>query len=1018
MSTYNANVNILSVLSLSVEFTPSNGALPRIDIFTFRLYRYLTASQLIFLVCDGIFVAFVVQLIYRAISAISLEGKAYFASAWNYSELLLILFSLATIGCYVARAVDLNKVLNNIQQDRSTFYGFYATAISDNLVAYMSCLVFLVPTVQFLRFLKFNKDFMVFYSTLSRIRAEMVGFGLITSACLIVFSFVAFTMLGSLEESYATFTSVMSNMFSLFMGIRFNYGILREFRNLGPLFTYSFTSVNVFILLNIVLSIISNAFSESRVDERFLKSEYEVMSFICCRVKGALGLLPPYIPPPPKVLPPKVAYISQQCILNKNYIIQTQAPRLENFMSNSYYGEMSDDVHLLLCAWGLIHQDGEDLPKYALGYGQSLMASDALHKASGVTGPQSASYQSEAENIEGFLLGRVHIEMSAWKKAALQGRVSEASKTGRVASEYDDMSAVNASEAVLQKEVGQFDCGDDADTKVHSQTAHNGVTIQPNILQGTKLTSGYNHNGSAEEFQSRVFPGGTNHSKQVPQTTEFEATTLLNPLADDGNISDKISRGNAAVSPTFQGSAPTIGNDETSTLEEVIVRGIMPLRPLKTPSEPSTEEHVVNQEFNSAKTHNVPQKQTLKYSATEERQRKSLPDGPASRSFCSIRRQLYEASQRKNCTAKGTPSPMTVKKDLVSSPPSRNLTSPNPLTRSFTSTTNAPVPRGLKMKASVELATHASFSQTEDDRFVSYRRVIERELSCGSRSILVQPNAAAALRHRRISLVRRRWLAAAARALINNRSVRMPLQGFVTKQAAGSPKNSNARSRRSLPPTVETARYLSPPVCETRRGPRKTSDYLSANASRKEHRPPRVAESETLHSVVSDLLPGASIDRNRSRTYSKVMQQPEQFLRHLVPSSPTTDVAGHWNTNCLAFCYGFELEVIFYSFGNRGCVNIFHISQCPAGRTGTTNIQYTEGVYIYHYPSTDVSVPNLMCEEFPKLADRCVFWTWLVCLLNFLRVYVIKYGRRWPLPIMNRLWFMGRTQWRSDQIKY
>ena len=356
MSTYNANVNILSVLSLSVEFTPSNGALPRIDIFTFRLYRYLTASQLIFLVCEGIFVAFVVQLIYRTIGIIALEGKAYFASAWNYSDLLLIFFSLATIGLYGSRANKLAEAIKSIQKDSSVFYGFYAIAVSDNLVAYMSCLVFLVPTVQFLKFLKFNKDFMVFYSTLERIRSDLGGFMIIMSISLFIFSFWAFVMLRTREENYATFFSVVGNMVSLIMG-SFNFRIMSESQDLGPLFTYTFTGVNMFILLNIVLCIISIGFRASRHDERFQKSEYEVVAFIVYTIKGALGLLPPYIPPPPKIVPPEVPYISQQWILNTLYITQSQVHRLGDFSDRSYCEDFLDDFQGLLCASGLAYDD-------------------------------------------------------------------------------------------------------------------------------------------------------------------------------------------------------------------------------------------------------------------------------------------------------------------------------------------------------------------------------------------------------------------------------------------------------------------------------------------------------------------------------------------------------------------------------------------------------------------------------------------------------------------------------------
>ena len=357
MSVYNGNINILSVVALSLEFTPSNGALPRIDVFSLRLYRYFTAFQLAFLVCEAVFVGFVVQLIYRVVGQICEEGKSYFASVWNFSDLFLILFSLMTIGLYGARAANLAKAIKNIQNDANVFNGFYSIALSDNLVAYMSCLVFIVPVIQFLKFLKFNKDFMVFYSTLGRIQSDLGGFTVIMFVSLVIFSFWGFVMLRTKDENYATFTSALGNMISLIMGT-FNFRILSQSRELGPMFTYAFTFVNMFLFLNILLCIITIGFKDARADERFQKSEYEVVAFIIYRIKGFLGLLPPYIPPPPKIVPMKVSYISEQWLLNTSYITQNQVRRMDKFANDSYVEDFLNDFQLWACLLGISYQAG------------------------------------------------------------------------------------------------------------------------------------------------------------------------------------------------------------------------------------------------------------------------------------------------------------------------------------------------------------------------------------------------------------------------------------------------------------------------------------------------------------------------------------------------------------------------------------------------------------------------------------------------------------------------------------
>lgn len=351
-SAYNANVNILSALIFSIEITSYGVALPRFDMYSFRLYRYYTTLQFMFLVCEVIFVVFVVQLISRAGHQIYRDRWIYFKSFWNYTDLLLILFSLVIIALYAIRWTYLNNAIEAIRESPNTFYGFFTVALYDEYIAYVSCLIFLIPSLQFMKFLKFNKNFMIFYATLDRIRTDICGFAFVFLVSMLCFTYWSYSMLKTIAEPFSTFIGTFYSMVSLLLG-KFTFRLLSPgtavAAQVGPIFTYTFTFANVFFILNIILAIITIGFQEAQSDERFQQSEYEIVKFIIYFFKSRLGLLPPYIPPLPQITPPakEKHYTYFQWKLCTSYVTQSQFPRLMRFANSTYLEDFVDEMEMV-----------------------------------------------------------------------------------------------------------------------------------------------------------------------------------------------------------------------------------------------------------------------------------------------------------------------------------------------------------------------------------------------------------------------------------------------------------------------------------------------------------------------------------------------------------------------------------------------------------------------------------------------------------------------------------------------
>ncbi|KAK3726836.1 hypothetical protein QZH41_016723, partial [Actinostola sp. cb2023] len=357
---YNGNNNMLSSVAIVVEFTAFGGAFARFNHFSFRLYRYFTTLQLAYLICEIIFVVFIAKLLYQVLCQIHEQRLDYFRSFWNWTDFILVLASLITIGLYGARAVQLQKGVSAIQANPEVFFGFYNIALYDNLVAYMSCIVVLIPIIQFFKFLKFNKNFMIFDRTLNIIAPDLVGFALMFLISLAAFAFWAFHMLRLELESYSTFPRSFNSILSMLLG-KFSFRVFSpgSTQEYGPLFTYAFTVVNVFFIMTIILCIITLGFTTAKQDE--VESKYEIVKFIIDRLKDILGLNPPYIPPKPVIKSDvPVDYRDLQLQLNTRYVLGSQMTRIARFANAVYSEGIIDDIELIERILG-IHYGAESL---------------------------------------------------------------------------------------------------------------------------------------------------------------------------------------------------------------------------------------------------------------------------------------------------------------------------------------------------------------------------------------------------------------------------------------------------------------------------------------------------------------------------------------------------------------------------------------------------------------------------------------------------------------------------------
>ncbi|KAF8772030.1 Polycystic kidney disease protein 1-like 2 [Argiope bruennichi] len=288
--TYNAQVNLFVVTTIVAEFLPGGGILPYYHIDPIRLLHYHTGSGLLQLVCQIGFVLFTLYYTVLVLRAFCREGREYFSQYWNIAELWNVLASWAVIGVEIYKMIITQRVLAIFTATEGTGYiKLQEALLLDEAFCYLIGFLMSLATLKFLKLLRFNKRIGGMIATVRLCAKELKGYGV----CLII-TFLAFVTLfwltlGRAVREFCSFISSFESSISMLLK-KFNYYDMEQASSIiGPLAFFTFALTASVVLINILLTIIIQAFEEVKHDIQFQNSDYELMDFIMRRLRLFFG---------------------------------------------------------------------------------------------------------------------------------------------------------------------------------------------------------------------------------------------------------------------------------------------------------------------------------------------------------------------------------------------------------------------------------------------------------------------------------------------------------------------------------------------------------------------------------------------------------------------------------------------------------------------------------------------------------------------------------------------------------
>ena len=274
---YNANTNLFGIISVLIEFPSSSGVVTKLELQAARFYLRLNGGQAL---AHVLVIFFMFYFLYREGRLIYKQRWAYFKGFWNWVETILVVFEFSLIVLFLVRLYEVDRNLLQLRENPNDYVGFQYAGQADAVMSYILGLLVFFYILRCLRLLRFNKNFLIIGTTLSRISGPMLSFFLPFLTGYLAFGLFALGIFGSHLEDYSTFVKTMVTQFSMTLGDFVFEDLVSVSPLYGSLYLFAFIGLNVVVLMNIFIAIINDSHAEVQEESAAMKSEFELADYV------------------------------------------------------------------------------------------------------------------------------------------------------------------------------------------------------------------------------------------------------------------------------------------------------------------------------------------------------------------------------------------------------------------------------------------------------------------------------------------------------------------------------------------------------------------------------------------------------------------------------------------------------------------------------------------------------------------------------------------------------------------
>uniref|UniRef100_A0A7M5V0L4 Polycystic kidney disease protein 1-like 2 n=3 Tax=Clytia hemisphaerica TaxID=252671 RepID=A0A7M5V0L4_9CNID len=285
---YNTQSNFYCIVLFLMEVPANGGAFVYKRILSVRLDRYSTDFAVFLAVCEFSFLFLTIYYVVREIKKLRIMRMQYFKHWENWVEIISFGLILTSFCLLMIRLGIVSEIKSSYFNAPDTFINFDPAALSDQFYGVtLACLSFIL-FIKFLKLLRFNQKISLMFRTVACASEDTKNFSISFLVITSAFSQFAYLSFMAVLADYSTILYTIKSLFSMMLG----GGSFEKLTDASPIkgkiFFLAYFSFMAFILLNMFISIINDAFAIVQEALHQKRNSYELIDFLTQRIKSFL----------------------------------------------------------------------------------------------------------------------------------------------------------------------------------------------------------------------------------------------------------------------------------------------------------------------------------------------------------------------------------------------------------------------------------------------------------------------------------------------------------------------------------------------------------------------------------------------------------------------------------------------------------------------------------------------------------------------------------------------------------
>ena len=270
-NTYNPNIKMFAYNYLLFEILPTGSIVTSYRFSPMSLFDDRTSLFSFGTICAIIYLVLIFILTMKQIYRIKVEKWQYFKQMWTFIDLTLIAFSYTSFAIWLYRIWEAQKImtlLSSSTTNKTKFISLQMLAYWDDVLANMLAFCACMGSLKFFKILQFNHTIRIMMNSIKIGAAGMISFGAMFLLFALAWMQASYVIFNDQILTLSTFVKSAETGFLLLLGKFQLSDMLRVSPTYSILYYVTFNTFMVMVMLNMFISIITDALGEAKLRDQ------------------------------------------------------------------------------------------------------------------------------------------------------------------------------------------------------------------------------------------------------------------------------------------------------------------------------------------------------------------------------------------------------------------------------------------------------------------------------------------------------------------------------------------------------------------------------------------------------------------------------------------------------------------------------------------------------------------------------------------------------------------------------